>query len=67
MTEKEQLAIAIQALRDIIDPIARMGRLAQKDGSKLDGHVAVMLKNDPNHGRELARQALCEMGIYKRR
>jgi len=56
-TEKEKLAITIQALKDVIQPIDKIKRELE-DGYQIDGRMAVALANDPNHLREIATEAL---------
>lgn len=46
-----------QALKDIRDPLAALGRYAESKGSRLSG-MAYQIANDPNHLKEIARAAL---------
>lgn len=46
------------ALRDIVDPISRMQREADKVGAILDGASAVRIADNPEYLRGIARAAL---------
>ena len=56
MTDRK-LNIAIQALKDIVDPISGIKRTLTL-GEQLNGQMAILLSNDPNYLKEIARNAL---------
>lgn len=58
---KKLYEFAVQALKDIIAPISMMERNL-KDGEKLDGMMAVNLQNNAQYLREIATDALKELG-----
>jgi len=58
---KTELEFAIQALEDIANPIGALQRYAEKQGRKLDGHVAVQLSNDPGYLKGMASDALATL------
>lgn len=62
-THAEKLAYAIQALKDICNPIACMER-TMPAGVKLDGRACEALIDNPMTYRDLARLALQEMGEW---
>lgn len=52
-----KLETAVQALRDIVDPIGKMRR-ETPEGHRLDGAGAAALSASASHLQEIARQAL---------
>lgn len=46
------------ALKDIVDPVLKMQREAEKDGCNLNGAMAVMLSENAGYLKEIARKAL---------
>jgi hypothetical protein len=66
MTDRERLDAATQALRDVIDPVARLRRLASPD-DPFDPIIAGELAGSVYHAREIARSALVAIGEYRRR
>jgi hypothetical protein len=63
LTTAEKLVIAVQALRDIANPIRRLRRLADEQGDKLDGGTAVRLSQDCTYLKGMAISALGEIGL----
>jgi len=61
MTEKEQIEIAVQALKDIADPIGKFRRELEP-GYQLNGMMAVQISQDHNHLKAEAKAALRKMG-----
>ena len=61
MTDKEKLEIAIQYLRDIVDPTERLRRILPK-GYKLNGIMSIRLSEDPEYLKGLGKDALKEIG-----
>lgn len=57
MTTEEKLAIAVQALRDIANPLDKLQRECPAN-SRLDGKFAAMLCNDAEHLKREAKAAL---------
>ena len=57
MTDKAKLKVAIQALKDMLDPIGKMRR-ELPEGYKLDGHFAVQYADSPQCYRAIAAEAL---------
>ena len=55
-----KLEIAIQALKDIEDPISALRRNLKPD-EQLDGRMAVSLSEDSTYLKATARQALNEI------
>ena len=53
----KQFEMAVQALRDIINPIGAVRR-ELKPGEKIEGCMAILLANDANHLKNIARQAI---------
>jgi hypothetical protein len=63
----EELVKALErlrsALREIIDPISGMrARMNVADGDGLNGQMAITLSNSPEYLKEIARDALKELG-----
>jgi hypothetical protein len=50
--------VLLQALRDIVDPVARAHREAAAKGMQIDGQWLLLLRDDPAHLRDIARKAL---------
>lgn len=61
MRGQERLGLALQTLRDIVNPIGRMKR-ELPEGHQLNGMGAVMLSEDPNYLKGLAQDALRRIG-----
>ncbi len=57
MTTEQKLEIAIQGLRDVVDPIAQINR-EMKEGYTLDGLGAMHYKRDLESYRKIALQTL---------
>ena len=57
MTTEEKLKVAIQALKDIADPIGKMRR-ELPPGCQFNGMMAVQLATDANFLKQEARKAL---------
>lgn len=57
MTNDEKLQIALQALKDIIDPIGSFQR-GLKEGETINGLMAIRLSEDHNYLKEIAQKAL---------
>jgi hypothetical protein len=62
MDDGEKLKIAVQALKDVYDPVGRLRRDAEADGGTLNGYMAVQLCDHPQIYRDTAWKALKEMG-----
>jgi hypothetical protein len=60
MDEHEKLSIAIQALKDIVDPISALRRDI-KDDEVLNGCLAISLSNDQSHLKNIAKEALLKI------
>lgn len=60
----DKLSIAINALKDIIDPIGTLKR-ELKEGETLNGQIAVILANDVIFLRNLAKNALKQIEEIK--
>jgi hypothetical protein len=60
MTNKQKLKIAIQALKDIHDPISRLKR-NMEEGYVLDGFYAVQLSQNASFLKDIAKDALVEI------
>jgi hypothetical protein len=58
--KQSRLSIAIQALTDITNPLAKIQR-ENRLGMRLNGVMASWLINDPAYLQEIARQALREI------
>lgn len=56
--------IAIQALKDIVNPIGAMRRNLKGD-ERLEGRMAYMLSQDHTYLKSIAIKALKEMGEYE--
>jgi len=50
--------VAISALRNIVSPILYLEDIAEKDGAKLDGYMAVQLIKNANFYQGIAKKAL---------
>jgi len=61
MTKQKQLDLAVEALRDILDPVAKLKRELKLDEC-LNMGVALQLADSSSHLRQLARTALQRMG-----
>ena len=57
----EKYEIAVQALRDIVDPIGA-ARRALKEDERLNGQYAYLMSNDANYLKSIAEKALNELG-----
>lgn len=57
MTNDEKLQIALQALKDIVDPIGSFQR-GLKNGEAINGLMAIKLSEDHNYLKEIAQKAL---------
>ena len=57
MTNDEKLQIALQALKDIVDPISSFQRNL-KEGETINGLMAVKLSEDHNYLKDIAQKAL---------
>lgn len=57
MNTKQKLEIAVQALRDVVDPIGKIQR-EMPEGCRLDGAGAVNHLRLPTTYQEIAREAL---------
>ena len=57
MTPEEKLAIAVQALKDIANPLDKIQR-TMKPGYKLDGQMTALLCNNADHLKKEAIEAL---------
>ena len=57
MDAKQKLEIAVQALRDVVDPIAKIQREMPK-GHRLDGAGAIDHLRNPGTYQAIAREAL---------
>jgi hypothetical protein len=57
------LDIAIQALKDILNPIAALYRDSKAGGYTLDGRMAVDLSRNAEYLKDIARDALRELGV----
>lgn len=57
MTSKKKLETAIQALKDIVNPVAKFKR-EMPEGHRIDGANCVLLMKDPNTYQAIAKQAL---------
>lgn len=55
---EREVARLREALQDIIDPMAKLRRNAQKQGRELEGWVAVQIANDVHFARAIATTAL---------
>lgn len=53
----EKLQIALQALQDIIDPVGAIKSKIQPT-EQLNGSYAILLSNDPNYLKDIAKEAL---------
>lgn len=63
MTEIETIANGLteaqrDALEEIADPIGHMQQRAKEEGRKIDGHMAIVLSNDAEYLKGIARNAL---------
>lgn len=56
----ERLKIAIQALKNIVDPIGALQKSLKED-EQLNGHAAVLLTKDPHYYIALAKDALSKI------
>lgn len=61
MNDTEKLAIAVQALEDIVDPISKMRRELPY-GYILDGYNCVKMSEDHNFLKQEAAAALKKIG-----
>lgn len=61
----DKLETAVQALRDIIDPIGKMRR-EMPEGHTLSGSYAAMMAESAEHLRGIAREALRKLGRVER-
>lgn len=52
-----------EALEQINDPIKHLRDLAEKEGKRLDGHMAIQLAESPNYLRGIARDALASLAL----
>jgi len=57
MTNDEKLQIALQALKDIVDPIGSFQRNL-KEGETINGLMAVKLSEDHFYLKDIAQKAL---------
>ena len=57
MTTEEKLTYAIQALRDVVDPVGKFRR-EMPEGGRLDGPACVLLIGLPSTFIDIANQAL---------
>ena len=58
MTDKEIMEKMWVALDEIAFPIHYMNMEAQKNGSQLDGSMALKLAEDPNYLRNIAKKCI---------
>lgn len=63
MSENKREEVLIKALNSIVNPLLALEQEAKKDGNKLDGFMAVQLANDPEHLKQIARQALLDIRL----
>lgn len=52
-----------EALREIAEPVPFMRKRAEAQGGKLNGHMAVILSDDANFLKAIAREALKDIGV----
>jgi hypothetical protein len=62
MDDGEKLKIAVQALKDVYDPVGRLRREAEAGGCTLNGFMTMQICLDPQIYRDTAREALKEIG-----
>lgn len=60
--ESEQCKIAIQALKDIIDPVSLL-KSKLKEGETLNGMYVIKLLDDPSFYQRIALKALKEINL----
>lgn len=59
LAHSDETAKLVQALRDVVNPIAQMQRNAEAEGARLSG-MAYSIANDVGHVQSIARRALAE-------
>lgn len=57
---KSKLAIAREALKEIVNPIQFMRDRLRAD-ERLNGMMAIQISNNPNYLKEIARKALARL------
>jgi len=65
MQDDKVIEIALKALNFIADPIKHLNELAEADGTKLDGHAALVLGKDSDWLRSHAKRALQQIAELK--
>lgn len=53
-----QIALLVQALKDVSNPLARFNRLASLSGDKINGMATVNMLKDPETYKSIAQEAL---------
>jgi hypothetical protein len=57
-----QLVVAREALKDVAHPVEHLRRYAEQQGMELDGHMAQNLSSDVYFVKQIARNALAQLG-----
>ena len=64
MTDREKLVLAIDTLKEIVDPIKVM-KESLKEGETLNGMMAIQISNDSNYLKNIAITTLKKLKEIK--